>query len=711
MIWIASFPRSGNTFVRNILYEVYGLSSSEFHREADYHLDKEYFKHPFVKTHLHPGKLEPDDPNIKSVYLVRDGRDAMVSIAHQRSDIVAPGSDFIENLKAAIFAEKDTFFGGWSKNVNSWLEKADLILRYEDLLADPINQIERLRAIIDLPEPDPSKIPSFEQLKSGNAAYGARKSWGYSDNESKQLADKAFRKGTSKSWKTEMPDELHDLFWTYHGPTMEKLGYTMEGDLALPDPELEHIISRKLGIPQAPKTSKKYQVLIEANKMDTRDNDGVKRYVAGLIDGMIPLTSNENGKWHIDLLINNDIIPLKDYAHEMEKSFNAETKSGNGQAKPIVHKKSLFERLEAFMRGLVPDSWIKWLVDNKILIFHKTYDFIKKAIFGVIFWIQQAILFVLRMLYTFYLSYKQHRELKAISERISHYDLIHVPLQQHYWPFKYTNVPLAFTIHDFTHVLFPKFHTGINIKNAENGLKMITKKQSHVIAVSRSTFNDSKKFLTLPESNFHLVYEATEEEKFLYQVNKDDSGKVRKKYGIPKLTPFILLLSTIEPRKNLINSINAFQLLHKKHPELDLHLVVSGKQGWKMKKVVGYTTKIFFTGFVDDKDLSALFSESMALSYVSFYEGFGLPLLEAMRCGTPVIYGDNSSMPEVAGDGGLAANADSVEDIADKYEQLFFNKELREELSMKAMKQSLKFSSRKSTLEMLQTYEKIIKSS
>ncbi|RLD78804.1 MAG: hypothetical protein DRJ15_10795 [Bacteroidetes bacterium] len=110
MIWIASFPRSGNTFVRNILHEVYGLESSEYHREEDYHLDADYVSFPFVKTHLLPSQLDPSDPDIKAVYIVRDGRDTMVSIAHQRSDIVAPGTDYQENLKAAIFAEKDSFF-------------------------------------------------------------------------------------------------------------------------------------------------------------------------------------------------------------------------------------------------------------------------------------------------------------------------------------------------------------------------------------------------------------------------------------------------------------------------------------------------------------------------------------------------------------------------------------------------------------------------
>lgn len=708
MIWIASFPRSGNTYVRNILYEVYGLSSGEYHREEDHPLEKNYFEYPFVKTHLLPHQLEPSDPSIKSAYLVRDGRDALVSIAHQRTDIVAPGSDFYENLKAAIFAEKDTFFGGWSHNVAAWLDRADLVIRYEDLLLDPIRVIERIRKIVELPEPDPSKIPSFEKLKDGKAAYGARKSWGYSEDESKKLADKAFRKGISGNWKTEMPEELHELFWSYHGNTMEQLGYTMNGELSFPDPEFDHHILQKLGVEAPPKPGKKYRVLLEANKMNTRDNDGVKRYVAGLINGLIPLSSNENSKWHIDLLINKDIIPLKDYARKMEDDFNGDRETGASDPKSPLRKKSLFERLEGFMQALVPDRWIKWLTDHNILIFHKTYDFLKKAILTIIFWLQSVLLFLPRMLYTLFLRYKQERELKAISSRISHYDLIHVPLQQHYWPFKYAKVPLLFTIHDFTHKLFPKFHTGINIRNAENGLRLILKKQAHMLAVSKSTLSDSKKFLSLPEKNFHLVYEAIEEGKFMYQVNKEVSGKVREKYGIRKDMPFILLLGTIEPRKNVINSIHAFLLLHKRHKGLNLSLVIAGKQGWKMKKTVGYSKLITFTGFVDDKDLSALYSEAMALSYVSYYEGFGLPLLEAMRCGTPVIYGNNSSMPEVAGDGGMGADPSSVEDICDKYEKLYFDEQLRLDLGEKAMKQSLNFSIRKSIRETLQVYEKII---
>ncbi len=711
MIWIASFPRSGNTFVRNILHEVYGLESSEFHLEEDYHMEQDYDSFPFVKTHLLPDQLIPDDPGIKSVYIVRDGRDTMVSIAHQRSDIVAPGSDYLENLKAAIFAEKNTFFGGWSKNVETWVEKADIVIRYEDLLHDPIGQIERLRNIYELPAPDPSKIPSFESLKKGDAAYGARKTWGYSKEEAKELAEKAFRKGKTGAWKTDMPDDLHELFWTYHGNTMEKLGYSREGQVMEPDPQLDHLYRSKLGIPPVELQHKPYKLLIEANKMATRDNDGVKRYLATLLYGMAPLATNEHSKWDIDLLINKEIISLANFMEDAEEGFENAGTGETDNKKVNKRKKSLFERIEAFLQGLVPEKWIKWLTANNILIFHKTYDFLKRAMLTIIYWVRWLILLIPRAAYNIYVSYRHRQEQKAISEHIAPYDLIHVPLQQHYWPFRYANGPMVFTIHDFTHKLFPKFHTGINIKNADQGLKLIQKKQSHVIAVSNSTLKDSKKYISLPEANFHKVYEAVEEDKFRYVVNKEESGKVRDKYGIRKDMPFILLLGTIEPRKNVLNSINAFLELHKRHKDLNLSLVIAGKQGWKMKKFVGYSNLITFTGFIDDKDLSALYSEAMALSYISYYEGFGLPLLEAMRCGTPVIYGNNSSMPEVVGDGGLAADPANVEEISNCYERLMLDEELRLELSKKAMKASLKFSTRKSVLDTLKVYEQIISKS
>ena len=93
MIWLASFPRSGSTFLRIVLDQVYGIESSTFHREETYPVDANYTRFPVVKTHLLPGQLAPSDPSIPAVYLVRDGRDCVVSLAHYQQQLIAPESD------------------------------------------------------------------------------------------------------------------------------------------------------------------------------------------------------------------------------------------------------------------------------------------------------------------------------------------------------------------------------------------------------------------------------------------------------------------------------------------------------------------------------------------------------------------------------------------------------------------------------------------
>ena len=104
MIWLASFPRSGNTFTRNILNDVYEQSSSEFHLQTEYGVEENYEQFPVVKTHLLPDQVIPNNPNIPIVYLVRDGRDSTVSMAHHTADIVKPGTDLMQNMIETIVA-------------------------------------------------------------------------------------------------------------------------------------------------------------------------------------------------------------------------------------------------------------------------------------------------------------------------------------------------------------------------------------------------------------------------------------------------------------------------------------------------------------------------------------------------------------------------------------------------------------------------------
>ncbi|MBK7344747.1 MAG: sulfotransferase domain-containing protein [Saprospiraceae bacterium] len=174
LIWLASFPRSGNTFARNVLYQVYGLESTEVNEES-LKFTSTYEEYAVVKTHLRPGQIPLDQSNCPVICLVRDGRDSLVSIAHHRTNIVAPGSDFLQNLEEATHAEKGSYFGGWGVNVYEWIQKAQVVIRFEDLILDPVGQLERLRTFIDLPKPDRNNLPTFSSQKFGTPKYGPQR--------------------------------------------------------------------------------------------------------------------------------------------------------------------------------------------------------------------------------------------------------------------------------------------------------------------------------------------------------------------------------------------------------------------------------------------------------------------------------------------------------------------------------------------------------
>ncbi|MEM9916849.1 MAG: sulfotransferase domain-containing protein [Bacteroidota bacterium] len=225
MIWLASFPRSGNTFMRNVLFQVYGLESSAIH-EKNLEQPGDRLTFPIVKTHLMPHQVAHLGAKPAVIYLVRDGRDALVSLAHHRSNIVAPGSDFHFNLSEALKAKEGSFFGGWHQNVLDWIQKADVIVRFEDLIQDPMAQMERIESVLSLPaRVERIELPTFDTQKFGNPRYGP-------NGEKKTLF---FRKGKIGDWKEEMPQRLQKAFWYKSGPLMELLGYTPTGEIeALP---------------------------------------------------------------------------------------------------------------------------------------------------------------------------------------------------------------------------------------------------------------------------------------------------------------------------------------------------------------------------------------------------------------------------------------------------------------------------------------------
>jgi glycosyltransferase involved in cell wall biosynthesis len=675
MIWLASFPRSGNTFFRNILFEVYGIESSTYHKEGEYPVDPNYTEFQVVKTHLQPGDIEPSDRRIPAVYLVRDGRDSIVSISHHRKDIVAPGSDYRQNMLDAIWALEGSFFGGWSRNAQEWIERADIVIRYEDLVEDPIGQVERLRAIMDLPEPNVDKLPTFQKLKSGEAQYGSKSRQNVNEQERQQFAKKFFRRGKSGAWKDEMPADMHRLFWENHGEMMNRLGYTIEGDVETPAGGCNRDIRIKLGLEEAEPNEKpvKKRVLIEASKLKHGRNDGVGRYVLDLAKELYQVQKNNPDEWSFDLSIDMETMPIESVLGATADTDKLSTYEG-----PI---EKVFKLGKRTLSAVLPEKTYA-----SIILFAKNNFRKKKA---------PAI---------------QHSDaVESVSNDVAKYDLIHVTLPQNYWLIDGHNAPYLCTIHDMTHRSHPDFHVAHNREICESGLQSLMQKESHFIAVSKATQDEFIRFHADRENQISLVYEGVDRNKFRRNLFPDQAKLLRAHYRIGD-RPYFLTLSTIEPRKNTTNIISAFQRFKKQNPSSNAVLVCAGNKGWidrKEYKSLKANKDVIFTGFVEDEMMSVLLSEAVALCYVSHFEGFGLPILEAMACSTPVICGNNSSQPEVGGKTAFYADADDPESIAEQMTAVH-NHPNREQLEIDTYLDSWRFSNRKMACETLDVYRRLI---
>jgi glycosyltransferase involved in cell wall biosynthesis len=188
---------------------------------------------------------------------------------------------------------------------------------------------------------------------------------------------------------------------------------------------------------------------------------------------------------------------------------------------------------------------------------------------------------------------------------------------------------------------------------------------------------------------------------------------IRARYRLPHR--FILSVSTLEPRKNLTGLIAAFNQLAAAQPSFtaDLHLVIAGGKGWLYDDIFAAAEaspvreRIHFAGFVADEDLPGLYSLASVFAFPSHYEGFGIPVLEAMACGTPVICADNSSLPEIAGDAALLVNSADTGGLADAMHRLLVDLSLRERLAARGLAQAGKFTWEAAARRLLGVYQRI----
>ncbi|MBZ0299733.1 MAG: glycosyltransferase family 4 protein [Anaerolineae bacterium] len=231
----------------------------------------------------------------------------------------------------------------------------------------------------------------------------------------------------------------------------------------------------------------------------------------------------------------------------------------------------------------------------------------------------------------------------------------------------------------------------------------------HVLADSQATRNDLIELYTVPPEKVTVLYGGVDRR--FGPVEDSQVAIVRQKYNLGTF-PFIFSLGTVQPRKNYGRLIEALARLRE--GGLDVHLVIAGGRGWLEDPIyatieaVEMQDFVHFIGFVDEADLAALYSASVCFAFPSLYEGFGLPVLEAMACQTPVLTSNVSSLPEVAGDAALQVDPYAVDAITASLGTLLTDSPLREVLVQRGLAQVKKFDWQASAAQLHQIYQNVL---
>ncbi len=291
----------------------------------------------------------------------------------------------------------------------------------------------------------------------------------------------------------------------------------------------------------------------------------------------------------------------------------------------------------------------------------------------------------------------------------------------HYIP-RFCPIPTVVTIHDLSFLFYPDDFLKIDLIKLRHWTNYSVNKAKKIIAVSKTTKKDIIKCYQIPDEKIEVIYNGYEKNiknqmlarnvSHEYKAGELNFKNLYKKLKIEKIK-YLLYVGTLQPRKNLLTLINAFQLFKKSNKEFKL--VIVGKKGWLYKDIfqkvkdLGLKEEIIFTGYLDDQQLIFLYQNAFCFVMPSFYEGFGIPILEAMSFGSPVISSFSSSLPEVGGDACLYFDPKNVNDLVKKINLLKENENLRKELIKKGKDRVKLFSWEKcanQTLEVIKTLAK-----
>lgn len=292
------------------------------------------------------------------------------------------------------------------------------------------------------------------------------------------------------------------------------------------------------------------------------------------------------------------------------------------------------------------------------------------------------------------------------------FDIYHIP-QNGIGLSQFTSCPSTITLHDIIPLKMPETVSDVFLKIFNEELPKILNTTDGIITVSEFSKEDICNTLNYPKEKVFVTHLAAED---IYKpLNKKHSKKYLKdKYGINN--DFILYVGGFSPRKNILGLIEAFSLIKDK-VKSPLTLVIVGKYGisyeiYKKRTIdLNIETSVIFPGFIEIEDMPVFYSASSMFVYPSFYEGFGLPPLEAMACATPVISSSLTSVPEVSGDAAVLINPSNITNIAESIIRIIEDKAFALNLIYKGLKHSAKFNWKKTSYSTLEAYEKILSNS
>lgn len=282
----------------------------------------------------------------------------------------------------------------------------------------------------------------------------------------------------------------------------------------------------------------------------------------------------------------------------------------------------------------------------------------------------------------------------------------------HYIPrFSPKSIKRVVTIFDLSYLYFPQMFTKKDLYQLKNWTEYSIKNANHIVTISQASKKDIMKNYHRKKDDITVAYPGYKSELMKPIKDPEKVEKILKKYNID--FPYVIFIGTIQPRKNLLRLIEAFKNIDNVKLVVVGKIKGEGRQAWMFDEILNkpkelkIEDKIVFVGFVSDEDMVGLLNGATAFILPSLYEGFGIPVVDALGCGVPVIVSNVSSLPEVVGDAGLLVDPNSVDQIEQAIRVISTDKKLHDKLAKKGLERAKRFSWRKMGKEVVKVLESV----